>query len=454
MRHALFACLALALLAGCRRGGPAPDAATGHLTGTLTLADTLGDVRRDRFSALVLSHAEMGADTLARAPFDSLGHFSFDVAAPARGVYPLVVQLDGRPVQVHELVVAGGDTARAQFYYPATLRLARIRSRENDAWTAYRNARAGYQNALRSSLGQPDALARMRDAALLTANILWSLRDGFPGTVAEELGAAEGIALLDGWDDSLLVARAEQIEGQSAGFVMAAQAARRAQARQAGQGAAVRLLESFIARTGDEEKKAALQAEIVTARLDSLQADGARAAARKLQQTYPNSPWAEWASRAEYEATTLLPGQQAPPFDLTTRAGQRVRLDSLQGQTVVLEFFSPLDEGFARQFQERAALETALARYPVRFVAVSLERDSLTTRAFFSQSPLRGAQVEAPGGFESAIARQYNVRALPTRFLIGPDGRILARYTGPLVPQLTQDLLTLLGITPTPKPPL
>ncbi len=442
MRRLVF--LLLLGLAACRSGTDRAEGVSSHLEGTVAVADTVRDILPENFSVLVFHETEGRTDTLGWAPVSPDGTFALGVTAPDRGVYPLVLSYEGQPLRLDELVVAGGDSATVHFSFPITSRRLRIRSRENDAWTAYRNAKAHYDGDVRQAVGADDALARIRNATLQTSSILWSLRDGYPGTVAEEMGAAESIVLLDGWDDSLLVVRAGEIPPQSAGFVTVAQAARRAEARLRGQGAAIRLLEAFMARTDSPEKQAALQAEIVTARLDSLQADAAQVAARDLQTRFPDSPWATWAERAEYEATTLMPGLPAPRFTATTDRGRTVALDSLRGQFVVLEFFTPGNEGFRQQIDARIALEQALRTFPVRFVSVSLDRDSLLTRAFFSQVAMSHARIEAPEGLGSPLARQFNVHALPTRYLIDPEGIIRAKYVGPLVPQLMQDLLTLL----------
>ena len=40
---------------------------------------------------------------------------------------------------------------------------------------------------------------------------------------------------------------------------------------------------------------------------------------------------------------------------------------------------------------------------------------------------LTGVHVHAPGGWQSAVAQLYQVRGLPSYFLVGPDGRMDGR---------------------------
>lgn len=445
-RLALFLAI---LLAACGDDPSAGSKASAHLRGAVAVADTVQNVRVEGFSILVFDRTSAGIDTVGHVWASADGSFSVDLVAERAGVYPVALLYEGEPLRLDEIVVAEGDSITVQYAYPIVTRLIRFRSRENDAWMAYRNALALRDQAFREAVSQPDVMARMEQASVLTSNILWSLREGHPGTVAQEVAAAESIALLDGWNDSLLVARAAEITPEHAGYLTAARAGRRAEARLRGQRSAIRFLEAYRDRDGVRpEDQASIQAEIVTARLDSLQADAATVAARTLSERYPDSPWATWAERAQYEATTLMPGQVAPAFTVRSDQGRTVSLDSLRGRVVVLEFFAPGNEAYQQQLETRLALEQALAAEPITFVSVSLDADSLMTRAFFSQVPLRGPRIAMPEGFESPLARQFNVQALPMRYLIDPEGRIRAKYVGPLMPQLTQDLLTLLGLTP------
>src|SRR5690606_11779647 len=102
-----------------------------------------------------------------------------------------------------ELVVAEGDSGRMQLVFPLGSRPLNIRSQENGAWMAYRNARAHYNTALaRLVQSENYDAAQMHNLVEQTAALLWNLRETFPNTVGSDVAEAEAVALLNGWNDS------------------------------------------------------------------------------------------------------------------------------------------------------------------------------------------------------------------------------------------------------------
>ena len=82
-----------------------------------------------------------------------------------------------------------------------------------------------------------------------TTTILWDLQQTFPNSMAGELAAAEAIVMGSGWNDSLAVARMHALSSSNPRFTDAARSARHAQARLAGQSAALALLDQITERT-------------------------------------------------------------------------------------------------------------------------------------------------------------------------------------------------------------
>lgn len=393
-----------------------------------------------------------GIDTLGYAVTDTSGAFRMTVTAPERGVYPLYVSRRGTLLKEDRLAVAEGDSAMLTARFPVEAnRSLRIRSKENAAWTAYTNSKAQYNTAMLRMLdeGAYDAVRARQNVSQASA-ILWSLRDNYAGTIGAEIAAAESVIMLDGWDDSLLVARARQVEPSNPSFVEVARAARRAQARLAGQEAALALVRELQAKATDDATKAGIASEVVVAYADSLRRDDALAAARALKADYDDTPWAAWADRAIYEIEHLMPGLPAPAFALTARDGRPVSLAGLRGRLVVLEFYRPEDPDFQRQLALRNALAAAVGEDTLQFVSVSLLPDTLLNDAFAEGRAFPGLHVIAPQGVESDVARAYNVSVLPTRVLIDRDGSIVRKYVGGTLARLQEDLVAILSETPPP----
>ncbi len=446
--------LAAVLLAGaaaCRPGADAPSATqvTSHLSGTLTAPDSL----KGPYEVLVLNDAGAGRfDTLGYAMADPQGHFSLIVEAPDRGVFPLVIARQGRAIRVSELAVASGDSARLNATLPLGSRLLRVRSHENDAWTAYRNARVQYGRAVQEALASGDSTrAGLRTAALQTSAVLWSLRENYPGTVASEVGGAESISLLVGWDDARALQRAALVTPAEAGYAQVAEAARRAEARAHGLASAAALLERFRDAATVPETRARIQSSLVTLYLDSLKGPEAIAAADRLARDHAGTPWTQWAERARYEAGHLLPGMDAPALDVRTYPTGTVTLAALKGHPALIEFFDPTED--ARQaLATREVLLAPLAQAGLGIVAAAVTPDTLLARSFFSQFTPRGRQVVA-GARTEALPRAYNVQAFPTYILLDADGKIRGKYTGSTLLAVTEDARRLLRLPSLGQPP-
>lgn len=443
LRWVVLAVFGGLLLLGCE--GP-EDEHTGFLQGEITVRSEVAETDDySGFRVMVLEAEGRAIDTLAHAETDADGRFGTAVTVPERGIYTLTVwgrrgtdRLAGA-----DYVLADGDSTTLNLTLPLNRRL-RLRSPENAALQAYRNTLAQHRNSLVKEL-QTDLTdsERMGRRIRQTSSMLWRLQETFPGTYASQLAATESLSLLAGWDDSLVVDRAQSIEPTNPRYVEAAQIGRRAATRLDGQSAALDLLDTFEARAATDAQRAGVQAARVQSFMDSLQSEAALSAATTLQSDYPDTRWAEWADRARYEVKNLLPGMEAPTFAARAVAGDSVSLRSLRGQPVLLEYFAPGDAFFGRQLATRNALYEATRPDSVAFVSVSVEPDTLLYRALLNDQSLPGHGVIAPGGREDPIVEAYNVAGVPTRFLIDEDGRIVDRYPGAAYLALQEDLARL-----------
>jgi len=409
----------------------AQDTVRSFLEGRLTVdpeIDDSGDYAG--FDVLVVQDAQGAPDTLGFATTNRDGEFSLDVEAPGRGLYPLIVTRDGRILLTHELVVADGDSARVTAQLPAQAHGIRVRSPENAAWMAYQNTQALHNQALIESLQAEDAQNALEQNVQRTASMLWGLQESFPNTVGAEIAAAESIVMLEGWDDALALERGSGISPDAPGFVDVARALRAATARLQGQEVAIGYLDGLIDRTEDPERSAALHAERIQARVDSLQRDEALTAVDALKAAHPDSRWADWADRTLYQLDNLMPGSEAPDGTFTLTTGETRSLSELQGSLVLLEFMAPQSGVYRRELPLRSAIYDAAeaAGHDFEIVSVSLEPDEVLNATLFDEYELDGLLAVAPEGFDDALASVYNVNSVPTRYLIAPDGTIIDIY--------------------------
>ena len=113
---------------------------------------------------------------------------------------------------------------------------------------------------------------------------------------------------------------------------------------------------------------------------------------------------------------------------MTTLEGDTLSLDALRGQLVVLEFYAPEDETFLRELPGRSALHRLAGGEELALVSVSVQPDTVVNAALFEDRDVPGRHVIAPEGLDSQIVRRYNVTAVPRRFLIDREGRIVGAH--------------------------
>jgi len=433
----------LLFLTGC---GGADYPVQAHVEGQLTVsADVDSTEDYAGFRVSVLGRTDGDVDTLATAVTGQSGEFAFDVGAPEPGIYPLTVERSGVSLSMSEYVIADGDSTTVTGRYPLGARGLRIVSNENAAWTAYRNAKALHNRSmadlLESDAYTPEELGRIMAQ---TSTILYSIKDTFTGTMGADLALAESVVMLEGWDDSTVVARYPEVALDNESIVEVVRAARRSTARLLGGRASMELLESML-ETVPENRKAGILAEMVLTYADSSLNDNAVEVASRLQREYPESEWAGWAARATYDLENLQPGMEAPAFSVTTREGEVLNSSSLLRQFVILEFYDPAEPIFMREFAQRDYLASSLDNPFFEFISVSVEPDEDINDALFEERSPAGHWVYSPEGMDQPIVKDFNVNVLPTRFLIDPDGRIVAKYSGPALVNLEQDLIAIIG---------
>jgi thiol-disulfide isomerase/thioredoxin len=123
-------------------------------------------------------------------------------------------------------------------------------------------------------------------------------------------------------------------------------------------------------------------------------------------------------------------GAPGLPMDanLTTVEGQSLRLAGLRGKYVVLVFWASWSEPGRKMLADLRAVREEYARdSKVEFIAASLDDDALSLRQAAASGDSGFTLGRVTVGERASVAEAFDVTTLPATFLLGPDGRILAR---------------------------
>lgn len=116
----------------------------------------------------------------------------------------------------------------------------------------------------------------------------------------------------------------------------------------------------------------------------------------------------------------------APTFSLPGPAGT-VSLDSLRGRVVYVDFWASWCEPCRRSFPWLNTLRERYADRGFTIVAINLDKDRRAADAFLAKFPASFLVAYDPAG---KTAEAYRVSAMPSSFLIGPNGTILSSHAG------------------------
>ena len=129
--------------------------------------------------------------------------------------------------------------------------------------------------------------------------------------------------------------------------------------------------------------------------------------------------------RNEYEVQKALsPGMPAPGFTLADINGSEVALDDFLGKVVYLDFWASWCGPCLQQIPHAKELKKRMAdQEDLVFLYVSVDNDEEAWRNMVANREIEGVHVNIPG-FSHEVPQSYNLRGVPTFYVIGRDGNI------------------------------
>ncbi len=122
-----------------------------------------------------------------------------------------------------------------------------------------------------------------------------------------------------------------------------------------------------------------------------------------------------------------LPGKPAPDFTLPDLDGKQVSLHDYRGKLIFLNFWATWCIPCREEMPAMEQLHQTFQPQGLAILAVDLKESPDKVKAFFDQYRLSYTALLDEGG---SVFRDYQVMGLPTTYLIGREGTLLARGVG------------------------
>lgn len=136
--------------------------------------------------------------------------------------------------------------------------------------------------------------------------------------------------------------------------------------------------------------------------------------------------WKSWFCLAVEKAKPPVAGDMAPDFALATASGDSIRLSDFRGKYVLLDFWASWCVPCIREIPLLKEIYHKYRPKGLEIVAISTDGSRDKWLAALEKHGTPWTQVHDAGHETIRAATRYGVETLPTHYLVGPDGKIIA----------------------------
>jgi len=406
---------------------------TTHISGQFSVADSMdqsNDLSGIGFTVIKKDSANANADTLFHQVTDSAGTFSGIVSFDESRQYPALISRNNRNLGRVGVILANGDSIDISATLPNMRESLAISSTEHDAMKVYNRLNKNFtriRNLANSGYLQGDSL---RQEVIKWSDLFWQVYADNEGTIASELAARDGISILQGFDNEKMMERIRSVQDQDKFSDIGASVGKNYIAQTRGLMPALNYLDTLKQSTEENNKRMQISMERIKLLYDSARVDAAKQELEGFKEEFsPQIRPTEWVESMSYDLNYMSPGDTIPEFSFTEN-GQTVSRDSLLGTPFILEVTRLSNRLYQNQFDRTVAIHSIYKNYGLEVVTLPLDESQITVDAFFDERPKPWPVADAQTFDRNQLLEKFNVRLIPTRFLIDREGKIIRKYVG------------------------
>jgi hypothetical protein len=427
---AIAATLLISLIVSC--ASEVPDVyLQSHLYGRISVSaeiDTTADY--SGILLLVTDGTREVTDTLVYAETRRDGSFEATARFRERGQYPLQIKRYGNLISASYVILAPGDSVRLEAELPEFTRTRKISSREHDAFNVYERLQRNYARI--ATFVNNGTLPQDTIPYVLNtwSDLFWSVRDLHEGTLAAEYASLTAIELLFGWnDDRMMEYIAQALDPDLETFTTMVVYGADGIARKNGLHSAVSYLDSLTAVATDRQDEVALQIRKIELLGDSAGTTQALSALQNLSAKYSDQAGiSEWASNRITDLERFAPGKPMPDFTLFSDEGLSISSSMLMGNAYLLEIVELADPRYQGDYPLIKYTNSNYASRGLQIITIPVDDDPVLKDAFYEERQRSWTIADDTRNLNEELFGSLNISAVPTRFLVDNNGRIVRKY--------------------------
>ncbi len=127
------------------------------------------------------------------------------------------------------------------------------------------------------------------------------------------------------------------------------------------------------------------------------------------------------------KAKRLSIGHQAPDFASNTIDNKQIKLSDFKGKYVMVDFWASWCVPCRQENPNVVKQYAAFKDNGFNVLSISLDTDKAAWQKAVTADHLSWTQASDLNGFQGAVEALYHIEAIPTNFIIDPQGRIITK---------------------------